>query len=139
GQASNSDVMSTNLAEAYDAKVVAHESLVDDQKVTRACLKLRLTAKRTDAPYALVEYWIDERTSQPLKAKLYSAEERLLKTAFFRRYESRLGRSRPTETVIVDGLDPKWITVMRTSDVRLRDIPAAWLQRDYLQHFTGDE
>jgi len=132
--------MSTNLAEAYQAKIVAHEPLEDDKKVqARGASSLRLTAKAQNVPYALVDYWIDETNHQPLKAKLYSAEERLLKTAYFRHYEARLGRDRPTETVIVDGLDPKWITVLRTTDVRLRAIPPAWLQRDYLPRFTGDE
>ena len=45
---------------------------------------------------------------------------------------------RPTETVIIDGLDPNWVTVMRYSDYAWRDIPESWLQRDYLPRFKPE-
>ncbi|WP_431194829.1 hypothetical protein [Burkholderia cenocepacia] len=44
----------------------------------------------------------------------------------------------PTETVIIDGLDPGWVTVMRYTDYAWRDIPDAWLQRAYLARFKAD-
>jgi outer membrane lipoprotein-sorting protein len=139
GQASNGDVMSTNLAKDYTATLVGEETIDDDSKAPRACFRLKLEAQRNDVPYRAVDYWIDKSTKQPVKAQYYTAEHRLLKTAFFRRYQSELGSERPTETVIIDGLDPRWITVMRSSDLRARDIPQSWFQRDYLARFTGDE
>ena len=48
-----------------------------------------------------------------------------------------MGIDRPTETVILDGLNPGGITVMRLSDYAPRDVPASWFQRDYLPRFTG--
>lgn len=139
GQASNGDVLSTNLARDYKAEIVGRETVADDKNTPRASVRLRLVAERADVPYAEVDYWIDEANTRPLKAQFLTAERRLLKTAFFRRYETQLGRERPTETVIVDGLDPQWITVMRNSEYRLRDVPQAWMQRDYLPRFTGQD
>lgn len=49
-----------------------------------------------------------------------------------------LGQQRPTETVIIDGLNPKWVTVLRNSDFAWREVPEAWLQRDYLPRFRAE-
>ena len=45
---------------------------------------------------------------------------------------------RPTEVVIIDGLDPAWVTVMRYSQYTWRDTPDAWFQRDYLPRFKPE-
>lgn len=81
--------------------------------------------------------WLEASNSRPVKAKFYSESDRLLKSAFYRRYTAELGVERPTETVIIDGLDPNWVTVMRFSGYVWRDIPDAWLQRDYLPRFQA--
>ena len=49
-----------------------------------------------------------------------------------------LGQERPTETVIIDGLDPNWVTVMRFSEWVKREVPDTWLQRDYLPRFKPE-
>ncbi|MCP3102878.1 outer membrane lipoprotein-sorting protein [Myxococcus sp. K15C18031901] len=139
GQASNGDVMNTNLAKAYTAEAVGRETLEDDTKQKRTCVKLKLVAQRKDVAYARVDYWVDEENGRPLKAQFFTTEGRLLKTAFFRKFETALERERPTETVIIDGLDTQWITVMRASNFQWREIPKTWLQRDYLPRFRGEE
>ena len=42
------------------------------------------------------------------------------------------------ETVIIDGLTPTWVTVMRYSSYAWRDVPDGWLQRDYLPRFRPE-
>ena len=43
---------------------------------------------------------------------------------------------KPTSGIVrIDGLDPAWVTVLRYSDYAWRDVPDAWLQRDYLPRF----
>lgn len=138
GQASNGDVMSTNLARDYRAELVGRESLRDGDGQTREAARLRLTALRDDVPYPLADYWIAPDDHHPLMARYHSAEGRLLKTAYFRKYRDVLGVLRPTETVIIDGLDPDWVTVMQLSRHTLREVPDAWLQRDYLPRFAGE-
>lgn len=137
GQASNGDVMTTRLDKDYSATIVEKEKL-DDPAGAIDAIKLRLLATRADAPYPRVDYWVAEGNNRPLKAQYFTGEGRLLKTAFFRRYQTELGRERPTETVIVDGLYPQWITVMRSSSYAQRSMPASWLQRDYLPRFSDD-
>lgn len=69
---------------------------------------------------------------------LYTESGKLLKTAYYRRYQKIFGVERPTETVIIDGLESDWVTVMRYSDWVKRDVPEAWLQRDYLPRFRPE-
>ena len=63
------------------------------------------------------------------------ASAQLLTRAGFQR---QLGADRPTETVIIDGLNTQWVTLMRFSDYVARPIPDAWLQRDYMPTFQPD-
>ena len=135
GQASNGDVVTVNLAKDYKAELLAEEDTADGERVTRRAYKLGLAAVSPDVTYHRVEMWIDVASSRPIKARFFSESGHLLKTAYYRKYQPQLGRERPTEVVIIDGLDPAWVTVLRYSDYAWRDVPDAWLQRDYLPRF----
>jgi len=137
GQASNGDVMSTNLARDYRAERAGTETVKDGEGQSRQTVRLRLTALRTDVPYALVDYWIDAASQRPVMARFYTTEGRLLKTAYLRKFQLQLGMMRPTETVIIDGLDPEWVTLMQTSQFTQSEVPDEWLQRDYLPRFAA--
>jgi hypothetical protein len=135
GQASNGDVVTVNLAKDYKAELLAEEDTADGERVMRRAYKLGLSAVSGDVTYHRVEMWVDAATSRPLKARFFSESGHLLKSAYYRKYQAQLGRERPTEVVIIDGLDPSWVTVLRYSDYAWRDVPDAWLQRDYLPRF----
>jgi Outer membrane lipoprotein-sorting protein len=138
GQAANGDVVTVNLARDYRARLAGEEDIQDGERLTRHCYKLALRATSADVTYDHIESWIEVGSSRPVKAKFYSESDRLLKTAYYRHFRNELGRERPTETVIIDGLDPNWVTVMRYSDFAWREIPEAWLQRDYLPRFRPE-
>jgi len=135
GQASNGDVVTVNLALDYQATDAGEEEVQDGERAMRHCHKLNLVARSADASYHHIDIWIDTGNQQPVKARFYAESGKLLKTAYFRHYRPQLGAQRPTETVIIDGLDPSWVTVMRFTDWQQREVPEAWLQRDYLQYF----
>ncbi|OXI90141.1 outer membrane lipoprotein-sorting protein [Burkholderia sp. AU31652] len=137
GQAANGDVVTVNLAHDYTAELKGIEDIADGDRQTRRAYRLALTGHGDGLTYRRIEIWIDAANSRPLKARFYSESDRLLKTAFYRRYTMQLGVERPTETVIIDGLDSNWVTVMRSSDYAWRDIPDGWLQRDYLSRFQA--
>ncbi|MCA7997335.1 outer membrane lipoprotein-sorting protein [Burkholderia metallica] len=137
GQAANGDVVTVNLAHDYTAALKGIEDIADGDRQTRRAYRLMLTGHGEGLTYRRIEIWIDTANNRPLKARFYSESDRLLKTAFYRRYAMQLGVERPTETVIIDGLDSNWVTVMRFSDYAWRDIPDAWLQRDYLSRFQA--
>ena len=138
GQASNGDVVTVNLAKDYKAELLGEEDTADVERVTRRAYKLGLAAVSPDVTYHRVEMWVDAASSRPIKARFFSESGHLLKTAYYRKYQPQLGRERPTEVVIIDGLDPSWVTVLRYSDYAWRDVPDAWLQRDYLPRFKPE-
>jgi outer membrane lipoprotein-sorting protein len=132
GQASIGDVLTVNLARDYASKVVGDEKLQDADRKERDCWHLEMTASTPEALYSRIEFWIERGTYRSVKAKFYSDSGRLLKIAYFRKYEQQLGSVRPTETVIIDSVDSSLVTIVTSSDYRYQSIPEAWFQRDYL-------
>lgn len=138
GQASNGDVATVNFSRDYKATLAATETIQDGERQPRRTHKLALSATAPDATYASIDLWIDADSNRPIKARFFADSARLLKTAYYRRYQTQLGAQRPTETVIIDGLDPQSVTLMRFSAYAARAIPEAWLQRDFLPRFKPD-
>ena len=138
GQASNGDVATVNLAKDYTATLAGEEEIQDGERRKRNAYKLLLSAAAPDVTYASIEMWVDAENNRPIKARFYAESSRLLKTAYYRRYQPQLGAERPTETVIIDGLDPKSVTIMRFSDYVARNIPDSWMQRDFLPRFQPE-
>ena len=138
GQASNGDVVTVNLAKDYQATSATEEDTQDGERQSKHCYKLFLQASTPDATYHHIDMWIELANNRPVKARFYTDSGKLLKSAYYRHYEKQLGLERPTETVIIDGLDPSWVTVMRYSDLTKRDVPELWLQRDDLPRFKPE-
>ncbi|OIP15656.1 MAG: outer membrane lipoprotein-sorting protein [Comamonadaceae bacterium CG2_30_59_20] len=138
GQASNGDVATVNLAKDYTAALAGEEEIKDGERNTRKAYKLALTAASPEVTYASIEMWVDTENNRPIKARFFAESSRLLKTAYYRRYQPQLGAERPTETVIIDGLNPKSVTIMRFSDYVARNIPESWMQRDFLPRFQPE-
>lgn len=138
GQASNGDVATVNLAKDYKATLVGEEEIQNGERQLRKVHKLALSAVSPDVTYASIEMWIDAENNRPLKARFYAESSRLLKTAYYRRFQPELGAERPTETVIIDGLNPQSVTLMRFSDYKARAIPDTWMQRDFLPRFQPE-
>jgi len=138
GQASNGDVVTVNLARDYQATLQGEEEVVDGERVKRRAQRLELTAVSPDVTYHRVELWVDAANAQPIRARFHSESNRLLKTAFYRKYAQHLGRLRPTEVIIIDGIDTSWVTLMRYSGFAARETPDAWFQRDYLPRFKPE-
>jgi outer membrane lipoprotein-sorting protein len=138
GQASNGDVATVNLAKDYKATLVATEDVQDGERKTRKAHKLGLTARSAEVTYATIELWVDADNNRPIKGRFFAESSRLLKTVYYRRFQPQLGTDRPTESVIIDGLNPQSVTLMRFSDYVARVIPDTWLQRDYLPRFQPE-
>jgi outer membrane lipoprotein-sorting protein len=138
GQASNGDVATVNLAKDYKASLVADEDVQDGERRIRKAHKLALVAVSPDVTYASIEMWVDAENNWPIKGRFYAESSRLLKTVYYRRFQPQLGADRPTESVIIDGLNPQLVTLMRFSDYKARNIPDTWMQRDFLPSFQPD-
>ncbi|RQH10145.1 outer membrane lipoprotein-sorting protein [Paraburkholderia dinghuensis] len=138
GQASNGDVVTANWSTDYQATLVGEERIQDGDRQMRDCYRLHLVASNPDAAYPAMELWVDRADFKSRKAEFYAISGGLLKTTYYRRYEQALGGVRPMEAVIIDGVDANLVTVIRHQDFAWRDVPEAWLQRDYLPHFKDN-
>jgi len=132
GQASDGDVVTVNYARDYKGKVIGEEKLLDADRKERDCWHLDLAAANDDAVYSRLELWLEKGTYYGVKSKHYSDSGRLLKIAYYHKFEPALGGMRSTETIIIDAVDPKLVTTMDNSNWKQQEIPDSWYQRDYL-------
>jgi len=138
GQAANGDIVTVNLGVDYAPQLVGEERIQDADHKDRNVWHLELVAATNEAMYNRLEFWIEKDTYRPIKAKFYSDSGRLLKIAYYRKYEQQLGAFRPTETIIIDAVDSNLVTKMSYSDFRFEDVKDAWFQRDYLPRFSEE-
>ena len=138
GQASNGDVATVNLGKDYKPTLLGEEEVQNGEREMRKSYKLALTAVSPEVTYASIEMWVDVENNRPIKARFFAESSRLLKTVYYRRFQRQIGVERPTESVIIDGLDPQSVTLMRFSEYASRNIPETWMQRDYLPRFQPD-
>ncbi len=138
GQASNGDVATVDLAKDYTVTAAGDEDVQDGERRIRKSHKLALTAATPGVAYASIDMWVDAENNRPIKARFYAESSRLLKTIYYRRFQLQLGEHRPTEYVIIDGLDPTAVTLIRYSGYVSREIPDTWMQRDFLPRFQPE-
>lgn len=138
GQASNGDVVTVNMARDYDAQLLAEEQVQDGERKMRPALKLGLTAAKQDAAYASIDLWVDAENSRPIRGRFHADSGKLLKTVYYRRFLPHMGADRPTEVVIIDGLNAQSVTLMRFTDYQARNLPVSWFSRDHLPRFQPD-
>jgi hypothetical protein len=138
GQASEGDVLTANMARDYRASLLGPETLQDADRVSRNTWHLDMPAATPDAIYGRIELWLEQDSYRPVKGKFYSDSGRLLKIAYYRKYQDALGAVRPTETILIDAVDASLVTTVGSSDFRFQDLPDAWFQRDYLPRLKVD-
>ncbi|MGD0189474.1 MAG: outer membrane lipoprotein-sorting protein [Rhizomicrobium sp.] len=138
GQASAGDVLTENLAVDYTASLVGPETIEDAGRRQRPCWHLDLKAASGGATYNRIEYWVEQGSDEPIKAKFYADSGGLLKILYYRNFAGRDGQMRPTQAVIVDATDPTLVTTADFGDLNFMDIPDAWFTRDYLPHLKAD-
>lgn len=135
GNASNGDVVSSNLVGDYSASLQGSETIADGNKNSRTCYRLHLKAAVQSAPYSAVDFWVDAATYSPIKGKYFTRSGQLIKVAWYRKWKNQMGASRPTEVVIADGFDPNKVTVMTMNNFRAKNLPASWFSKEWLPNF----
>jgi hypothetical protein len=137
GQASEGDVITVNLAKDYSAKLVGPaggEMLDDADRKPRKCWHLDLSPSNDSAIYGRVEYWVEKETYRPVKGKFYSDSGRLLKIAYYHKYQEQLGTFRPSEIILIDAVNTRLVTTINSSGHHAMEIPDSWYQREFLPH-----
>lgn len=134
GQASNGDVLTVDFSGDYKAKLEKKETISDPANAKRNCYKLELTSKTSSSNYSKIDYWVEEKTFMPVKGKFYSESGQLMKIIYYQGVEKVLGVDRPTELLIIDGVNKNFVTKMNLRDYKNEKIPNEWFQKDYLPH-----
>jgi hypothetical protein len=135
GQASEGDVITVNLAKDYVAKFVGlddGEILDDADRQPRKSWHLELSPNNESAIYGKVEYWVEKDTCRPVKGKFYSDSGRLLKIAYYHKYQEQLGTFRPSEIILIDAVNKNLVTTINSSGHNEMEIPDSWYQPDFL-------
>jgi outer membrane lipoprotein-sorting protein len=136
GNASNGDVITSNFTQDYSAILQGEENIVDGDRQARAAWKLRLSSINDFAPYKAIELWVDKENDRPLKGKFYGSSGKLLKIAWYRKWQQVFDRIRPTEVLISDGFNPNKVTLMQMSNYRQKELPLPWFNKEWLSHFS---
>lgn len=128
GQVANGDLARANFTGDYDARLLRTETIAgEDYNV------LELTAARRGVTYRRVVYWVNQRNYRPYKAEFYTVSGRLLKRAYYRKFEELGGAIRPTQLVLEDTLRAGERSVMEYIDMRQRDLPDKVFTKFYLK------
>jgi outer membrane lipoprotein-sorting protein len=138
GQASIGDVLTVTLSIDYTATLTNIESVPDASRTLRSCWHLDLKAASDLSTYARVEYWVEQKTFNPVKARFYSDSGRLLKTLYYRAFENWMGGVRPTEAVLLDAIDSSRVTTVKSVGQHPQEVPETWFQREYLSRLQSE-
>ncbi len=128
GQVANGDLARANFTGDYDARLLGTETIAGENYNV-----LELTAARRGVTYHRVVYWVNQRNYRPHKAEFYTVSGRLLKRAYYRKFEELGGAIRPTRLVLEDTLRAGERSVMEYVNMRQRDLPDKVFTKFYLK------
>ncbi|MFM8331520.1 MAG: outer membrane lipoprotein-sorting protein [Candidatus Methylumidiphilus sp.] len=124
GEASNGDVASTDFSGDYDPAYLRQET-VDGVP----CHVLELTAKPDSlATYNKLDLWVRVDDVRPLKAEFFAISGKLLKTAYYTRYEKLAGAGGKQQLMaleIVNPLTEGKKTIMEYANFQVTELPAS--------------
>lgn len=95
GEAANGDISRMRWAGDYSHKI---------EKTDKETTELFLEAVKPGLTYSKIRVWISSKDKRPLKAEFLTLSGKIIKTATYDKYESNLGKMRPTLIHIVDNL-----------------------------------
>jgi hypothetical protein len=132
GEASNGDVATTDFYGDYEAK-----SAASVQADGIACYKLDLLPKAgAIATYGKIELWVKASDNAPYKASFYGSSGKLLKHAFYKKYEKLPSTGNKPQLVEIEISSPTNAaqkTVMRYSNFKAEDLPDTHFETNYLK------
>lgn len=131
GEVANGDIARANFTGDYEPTLLGTEKIEQETYYT-----LELKAARKGVTYHRVLYWVNQANFRPYKAEFYSLSNRLIKTSHYQDYEKIAGEIRPTTLEMVDGLTKKGRSIMKYSNMRLRELPDKTFTKQYLKKLS---
>lgn len=127
GQVANGDLARANFSGDYEPKILRTET-IDGEKM----YVLELSAVNRGVTYAKVIYWVRQSNNWPHRAEFYSLSDRLLKVCRYEKFQNLGGRVRPTQLVMEDALKKGDVSVLRYSQMTLKDLPDRVFTKQYM-------
>lgn len=121
------DLFQLDAEADFDPTIVGKEMC---EKV--ACLRLLLKAKHDEAPYAQVNYWVEESGYFPLKAEFFGESSKKLKTMTVETRRPIAGMIRPETLKMVDDVTQGHQSRWKTRRMEKRSIPDQVFSKEYL-------
>jgi len=115
---SNGDILRINFARDYNARLIGIERLNGKDSY-----HLELTAKKKEATYHRVLYWVQKDYFMPLKAEFYSISGRLLKTLNFVEFGEMAGRIRPIKMIMTNPFKKGEMSIMLFKKIEVIELP----------------
>lgn len=122
------DIFQIDTDEDYEPTIVAEET---ENGVKM--LKLDCAAKHDDAPYHRIEYWVEDGTSFPVKAKFYGVSGKHLKSLFIEARKQLAGRERPETVRMDDAVIKGRASWWKTKSMTPANIPENVFTTDFLK------
>ncbi len=122
------DIARTNFFGDYEAKIAREES-----SHKKKYYVLELKAKNNAATYGKIYLWVEQNKFWPLKADLYTAGGRLLKTISFEDYKMFAGVMRPSRLVLTDAIVEGQFSVIEYNKFDVSPLPAKYFSKEYLK------
>ena len=128
GQVANGDVARANFTGDYTPKLLRNETIGDQNYYV-----LELTAVDRGVTYHRVIYWVNRNNSQPYKAEFYTLSGRLIKSCLYEDFRTMAGQMRPTRLIMTDALHRGEHSVLKYSNLKVRELPDKYFTKDYLK------
>lgn len=128
GQVANGDLARANFTGDYNPRLLGLEKISNQD-----FYKLELNASDRGVTYHRVLYWVYKSTNWPYKAEFYAVSGRLLKTAYYTKYQRIGGAVRPTRLIMRDALVGGEESILDYTDITPRDLPDKVFTKEYLK------
>ena len=128
GQVANGDLARANFTGDYTPSLVKTEAIKGTEYYV-----LELLAARRGVTYDRVLFWVEVESFKPYKAEFYTRSKRLIKVGYYRAFRDMGGALRPSELLLEDRLKKGERSVLRYSEMKIRDIPDRFFNKQFLK------
>lgn len=114
GEAANGDISRMRWSGDYTHKIV---------KQNKESMELFLEANKPGLTYAKIKVWVAAKDKRPLKAEFLTLSGKTIKTATYDKYQTTLGKMRPSLIRIVDNLKKDQFSEIHIQDMKNTNFP----------------
>jgi len=127
GEVANGDIAQAQFSADYRAELKGVEKI--DGK---SCFRLHLTPKGHPVTYPKIDYWVAEKTFQPVRADFFALSGKKLKTGTYGSLKNILGKDRVGDLKITDAMRPARQTKLSFYNHRRENLDDSFFNKESL-------